>query len=206
MKVMLIHGLGQTAKAWEKTAARLDMQNDLIITDLVELSASEQRLNYNSLYKRFAEFTDEINEPLYLCGLSLGGILAMQYTISNPRKVKSLVLIGTQYKMPKAMLTFQNILFKFMPEKSFSDTGFDKSTFISLCASMKSLDFTDELTKIHCPTLIICGEKDKANKAAALELHKKILDSRLEIINDCTHEVNVCKPDELAKLMLDFIN
>ena len=35
-----------------------------------------------------------------LCGLSLGGVLALNYAIEHPEKIKGMVLIATQYKMP----------------------------------------------------------------------------------------------------------
>ncbi|MFR5555446.1 MAG: alpha/beta fold hydrolase [Coprococcus sp.] len=40
---------------------------------------------------------------MHLCGLSLGGILALQYALEHPQKVASVVLIGTQYTMPKRL-------------------------------------------------------------------------------------------------------
>lgn len=61
--------------------------------------------------------------PFNICGLSLGSIIALQYTIENLEKVKSLLLIGTQYKMPKILLNFQNLIFKFMPNNIFKELG-----------------------------------------------------------------------------------
>ncbi len=68
-----------------------------------------------------------------LCGLSLGGVLALQYTIEHPEKVNSLVLIAAQYKMPAKLLKPQNSFFRFMPKSSFQQTGFGKREFMELC-------------------------------------------------------------------------
>ncbi len=48
-----------------------------------------------------------------LCGISLGGILALNYVLDFPDKVKSLVLIGISHKVPKVMFSIQNIIFRF---------------------------------------------------------------------------------------------
>ena len=42
-----------------------------------------------------------------MCGLSLGGILALQYAIEHPEHIHALALIGTQYTMPKTLLRIQ---------------------------------------------------------------------------------------------------
>ena len=71
--------------------------------------------------------------------------------------------------MPKTLLSLQNLIFHFMPDKAFKETGLSKKAMISLTHSMKCLDFTRCLRNIKCPVLIICGSKDKANlKSASL--------------------------------------
>ena len=89
-------------------------------------------------------------------------VRAGQYVIEHAEKVASLVLIGTQYIMPKRLLKFQNMIFHLMPNRSFRKMGFGKKDFISLSKSMIDLDFQKDLEKINCRVLVLCGEKDKA--------------------------------------------
>ena len=56
----------------------------------------------SELYGAFAEYCDHVGRAVHLCGLSLGGILALNYALDFPEKVKTLVLIGTPHKIPKA--------------------------------------------------------------------------------------------------------
>lgn len=56
---------------------------------------------YGELYTAFSEECDKENDEIVLCGLSLGAVLALNYAIDHPDKVKALVLIAAQYKMPK---------------------------------------------------------------------------------------------------------
>ena len=69
---------------------------------------------------------------------------------------------------------------------------------------MIDLDFCDSLAMLTCPILIVCGEKDRANKKAAIQLQVRIPHAKLVIIADVGHEVNVDAPIELGKEIKDF--
>ena len=187
MKYILLHGLGQNSFSYNKTIEFMEMKDDIICLDLVKLLHCKE-VNYANLYLAFVGYCKQIDEPLNICGLSLGGILAMHYTIENPDKVNSLVLIATRYIMPKKLLNFQNILFKLMPNNMFKEIGFNKY----------------ELEKITCPTLIVCGDKDKTNKPASLQLKKRITNSNIEIIENAGHEVNIDNPQKLGIILNKF--
>ena len=62
------------------------------------------------------------------------------------------------------------MLFHLMPNSAFNKMGFKKADVINLCGTMAELDFSDSLHKVSCPVLIVCGEKDNANKKTAKEL------------------------------------
>lgn len=75
---------------------------------------------YKELYSSFSGECDKENKEIVLCGLSLGAVLALNYAIDHPDKVKALVLIAAQYKMPKKLLKVQNMLFHLMPNSAFN--------------------------------------------------------------------------------------
>lgn len=103
MKTILIHGLGQTAGAWNKTTELLP-QEDVLCP---ELSAFIGGGSYGELYSGFSGYLDELGQPLFLCGLSLGAVLALNYAIDRPGSVRGLALAAPQFRMPKALLRFQ---------------------------------------------------------------------------------------------------
>lgn len=203
MHNILIHGLGQNSTSWTKTIAYMERQDNIIYPDLFSL-INDSDVSYSKLYEGFSEYCNNISEPLSLCGLSLGAVLALNYTIDNPQKVKSLVLIAPQYKMPKALLKVQNIIFRFIPEASFKNMGLRKKDFIKLTNSMMNLNFNEGLNNISCPVLVLCGEKDIPNKKAAKYLAKNIRKSELKFIKNAKHEVNLDAPKELAETLNDF--
>lgn len=203
MKQIYLHGLGQTSVSWEKTILQLNSAETSVCLDLAEMLHGEEVV-YENLYKEFSSFCDEFDDKIDLCGLSLGGVLALNYAIEHPEKINSLVLIAAQYKMPKRLLQIQNILFKFMPKSVFQETGFKKKEFIQLCKSMIKLDFSSSVNKITCPSLIVLGEKDRANKKAAMRLTNILKNARLQIINASGHEVNIEAPEKLADVLRNF--
>ena len=159
---------------------------------------------YQSLYSVFVAHCNDFNDDVSLCGLSLGAVLALSYAIDAPEKVNQLILIVPQYKMPKGMLRFQNIIFRFMPKSMFNETGFAKSDYISLCRSMMSLDFSGSMNGISCPTLILHGEKDKSNSKAAAEIAGRKKNAKLQVIGCPGHKVNIDAPERLAEIIHAF--
>lgn len=200
MKYIYLHGLGQTPDSWNRVLGHLNAPTDSICPDLAKLVHGREA-NYPDLYAAFSALCDTIEDDLTLCGLSLGGVLALNYTIDHPEKVKSLVLIATPYKMPKQLLRLQNILFRFMPKSAFSQTGFQKTDFIRLCRSMAELDFSRSLRKVTCPVLVLCGEHDRANQKAARMLAGLLKNAAFQQIPNAGHEVNTDAPERLAEIL-----
>lgn len=197
MKYILLHGLGQNSSSWDKTIKVMEKKSDILCPDLPDL-LHDKEVSYSNLYQAFSEYCSNITEPLNICGLSLGGILALQYGIENPDKVNSMVLIGTQYVMPKRLLKFQNMIFRVMPNRTFKKIGFGKNDFMNLSKSMMNLDFHQNLHKISCPVLVVCGEKDNANKKASLQLKEHIPHAEILFIKNAGHEVNLDSPGKLG--------
>ena len=161
-KIILIHGSGHKAASWKETVSYLDCREDVLCPELSSLLMGKEA-SYPNLYASFADYCAQIRGPVHLCGLSLGGILAMNYAIDFPEQVKTLVLIGAPHKVPKVTFGLQTMVFRFLPKSVFETMAFDKKNTFALGSSMKNLDFSGRVQKIRCPTLILCGEKDRAN-------------------------------------------
>lgn len=203
MAYIFMHGLGQTPESWDQVISNMSLTEKALCPNLPAL-ITEQECNYENLYAAFCRYCETEYGKTNLCGLSLGGILALNYAIDHPEKIKSLVLIGTQYVMPKKLLAIQNAIFHLMPNKSFESMGFSKKNFIQLSKTMADLDFSLKLGNITCPTLVVCGEKDAANKKASEELAERIPGVSLSLIPGSGHEVNQQAPKWLAEALDDF--
>ena len=205
MKTILLHGLGQSPSSWDNTLKYIEHRSDIIVLDLFDLIKGKD-VNYENLFTAFSEYCLTLHEPLNLCGLSLGGILTLQFAIEYPEALCSMILIGARYNVPKTLFKIQNAIFKLMPNKSFAQMGIKKDDFINLSQSMIDIDLEKGLENIKCNTLVICGEKDKTNMRASLELKNRILNSKILIIRAAGHEVNLDSPEMLGCSINDFLN
>lgn len=203
MKYLYLHGLGQKPDSWNRTIKETKVSSSSISLSLAEMSEGKD-VTYKELYSAFSEVCDKEDEEIVLCGLSLGAVLALNYAIDHPDKTKALVLIAAQYKMPEKLLKFQNVLFRLMPNSMFKQIGFKKADVISLCGTMAKLDFTDSLHNVSCPVLIVCGEKDHANKKASKELTRYLSKSFFYELLKTGHEVNIEAPEEIAIVLQKF--
>ena len=203
MKYFYLHGLGQKPDSWNKAIKETKVSGSSISLSLAEMSEGKG-VTYKELYSAFSEVCDKEDEEIVLCGLSLGAVLALNYAIDHPYKIKALVLIAAQYKMPEKLLKFQNVLFRLMPNSMFKQTGFTKADVISLCDTMAELDFTESLHNVSCPVLIVCGEKDNANKKASQELARYLSKCSFYELLKTGHEVNIEAPEEMAIVLQKF--
>ena len=163
------------------------------------------QLSYENVFTVFVDYCNSFSDKLNLVGLSLGGILAINYAILHPEKVNSITLCGVPYEIPKKLFKLQNFIFKFMPKKSFQNMGVSKENFIQLTNSMAELNIKEKISKIKCNTLVICGENDKANIESAKLLNENIKNSELKIIRNAGHEINIDSPEEFAKIIKEFL-
>lgn len=203
MKKIFIHGSGHKATSWKKTIENIKNNNDVLCPELSSILDGKEA-TYNNLYSSFVKYCNNIDGKIDLCGLSLGGILALNYALDFPNKLNSLILIGTPHKVPKFMFSIQNVIFKFLPKSLFETMAFNKRDTFILGNSMKKIDFSNRVSKIKCSTLIICGEKDNANIKSAYYLSEHIKDSKLKIIKNTGHIVNEENPKELSMLINNF--
>ena len=203
MKKVLVHGSGHKAASWNETISYMKDSGEVLCPNLFSILNGKEP-TYDNLFASFAEYCNQIDGQIHLCGLSLGGILALQYALDFPDKVKTLILIGTPHKMPKVMLAVQNIVFRFLPKSVFDNMEFSKKDIFTLEKSMKDVDFRGKVKNIACPTLIVCGKNDSANMKSALYFSENIPGAKLEILENTGHIVNEENPRALAKLLDEF--
>ena len=203
MKKILVHGLGHTAESWNQTVSRMTCREEVLCPDLPALLGPKEAA-YRNLYASFASYCGRVDGPLALCGLSLGGTLALRYALDFPDRVRSLVLIGTPCQTPRLLLRLQSILFRLLPASFFQSTGFGKKELLTLGQSMAHLDFRHEVQNIQCRTLVLCGEKDRGNLKSAYYLRDHIQDAELKIIAHTGHVVNEENPAALADILNVF--
>lgn len=204
MRYIFVHGLGQNSLSWEETISHMGENTEFLRPDLFEL-LHDKEPTYNNLYLAFSEYVETISEQVVIIGLSLGAVLALNFTIDHPERVHSLILIAPQYKMPKFLLTVQYNIFRFIPDSSFRKLGSSKDIFILLTKSMVELDFSEDVKRIPCNTLVLCGHRDKVNKRTSERLAGRIPKAEFRKIEGAGHELNKDTPEKLASVLVEFL-
>ncbi len=195
MKTILLHGLGQTPQDWEGVVRQLSTSH---VACPPLFSPVESGVCYPQILEKLEAQYAHAHQLLCICGLSLGAMLALDFTMRHRETVAELVLISPQYKSPTPLIDLQNLLFRSMPARCFDGIGLPKEDVIALAHSMRSLDFTPQLHTITCPVTILCGANDLANVGAAKRLSKRLARATLHIVPGAGHELNRCAPEVIA--------
>jgi pimeloyl-ACP methyl ester carboxylesterase len=175
---------------------------------------------------RFLEALD-LN-GVHLLGNSLGGHVALVYTLKHPERIRSLILTGSsglfengmgdsyprrgdyEYIKSKTALTFYdpNVATKELVDEVYSITN-NRLKVIKIIALAKSAirnNLGDELNKIQVPTLLVWGNNDTITPPfVGQEFNKLIPNSELHFIDKCGHAPMMEVPDEFNKILQGFL-
>jgi len=176
-------------------------------------------------------------EKSILCGLSLGGYIALNAVLKHPDRFDGLILNDTQCiaDTPEIKENRCNAIISIKEKgveqyadeiikKLFAQETFTKNKNVvdavkemiistqkqSLCNTLHALaerkETCDQLPEINIPVLIMVGEEDKITPiAAAQQMHEKILNSKLEIIQQAGHLSNLENPTAFYTHLVNFL-
>ncbi|MFM8570884.1 MAG: alpha/beta fold hydrolase [Pirellula sp.] len=170
----------------------------------------------------------KVNQPMVLVGNSLGGLLAIDYTLKYPDRVCGLVLAGsaglqerslTDGAKPKATRDFvrsvisgifhdQSLVTDELVEEWFETMNDRNYTRFILRVSRATRDrnVQQELHKINKPTLIVWGRNDQITPPdVAVQFQSSIPGSRLVFLDNCGHVPNVEQPDLFNEQLAEFL-
>ena len=201
MKLIFLHGLGQSAESWKEVQELLaDYPSealDLFPTGITSYQEAKERI-----YQHLSEET----EPFVLIGLSLGAALTLELSSYDLPNLQGLVLSGCPLKLAGNILfKIQLMIFKLLPKSFFEKRGANKALMVGVSEELKTLDLTDISRTCPYPTLLICGSKDKPNLSSMKALHRLLTNSQFQIIPDGPHILNRAKPKEFVAITRSFL-
>lgn len=201
MKLIFLHGLGQSAESWK------EVQN--LLTDYpseaLELFPSGVA-TYQEAKERIYQYLSKETEPFVLVGLSLGAALALELSSYDLPNLQALVLSGCPLKLAGHILFYiQLLIFKLLPKRVFEKQGADKSLLVGVSEELKTLDLREIAKNCPYPTLLICGSQDKPNLSSMKAIQELMPNSQFQIIPDGPHVLNRAKPKEFAAITRSFL-
>ena len=201
MKLIFLHGLGQSAESWK------EVQN--LLTDYpseaLELFPSGVA-TYQEAKECIYQYLSKETEPFVLVGLSLGAALALELSSYDLPNLQALVLSGCPLKLAGHILFYiQLLIFKLLPKRVFEKQGADKSLLVGVSEELKTLDLREIAKNCPYPTLLICGSQDKPNLSSMKAIQELMPNSQFQIIPDGPHILNRAKPKEFAEMTRSFL-
>jgi pimeloyl-ACP methyl ester carboxylesterase len=173
--------------------------------------------------------------PAHVVGLSLGGCVAQLLAVRRPAAVRSLVLCNTFARlrpgglrgagrllrrvwlfgtapMPAVAAYVSQGLFP-KPEQAairaeaVARLGANrKRPYLAAMRAVAAFDARRELAHIHCPTLVLAGDRDTTVPRAAVEaLARGIGGAQFQLITDSGHATPYDQPDEFNRRVLEFL-
>lgn len=238
--IILIHGMFASSLCWINTIHELANSYKVYALDLPGWGKSDKpKVNYSIIYytKLLNEFMRclKIEQSIFI-GHSVGGQIALNMAVENPKKVKKLILVNSggilPSKLPKSLLLFKvpligyllscwimrksaiksmmlNVMFfnsQCVTEDVLSDAL--KSSKYAFSKLMSNLtDLRDRLSEIRIPTLIMWGEKDRSLPLDMKSLFNKLIsNSVLEVIQEAGHYPQIEKPEVFNSIIQRFLS
>ena len=201
MKLIFLHGLGQSAESWQEVQELLaDYLSEAL--DLFPAGFGTYKEAKERIYRRLTVET----EPFVLIGLSLGAALALELSSYEIPNLQALVLSGCPLKLAGNIPFYiQLLIFKLLPKRIFEKQGADKALMVGVSEELKILDLSEIARSCPYPSLLICGSQDKPNLSSMKSIHELMPDSQFQIIPDGPHVLNKAKPKEFAEITRSFL-
>ena len=230
--VVLVHHLAGSINSWKYVFPVLTEKYRVIEYDLrghgrTSVIQGPYRIEDHS--EDLKQLLEELNikDPIII-GHSIGTLIAIDFALHN--QVDKLVLIGAIYKAPnpepyekyvsiamslgmQALAEFRRNQGEFsskLLERGWSDLlqVYEENTPIGYKYAVEGLlsakDYSNDLEKIDAGSLIVYGEEDKLSSNLPV-FQNKIKNARAQIFRGCGHYLNFEDPEDLVKLIIDFV-
>ncbi len=238
--ILFIHGFPLNKSMWSNQVEALEKNYRVITYDVRGHGESEigpDKFSIDLFTDDLINLMDDLGiNYAILCGLSMGGYIALNAAQSHPDRFDALILCDTQCaadtneERDKRMDDIQFIKKNGVgdyAEKSLENLLLPKSlateevkivkrminemSVDSLNRTLHALaerkETCDNLTQINIPVLIMMGEEDQITPPSKGQfMQNKIKDSELKIVENAGHLSNLENSDQFNKYLTDFMD
>jgi pimeloyl-ACP methyl ester carboxylesterase len=218
--LVLIHGLAESTRLWDRNLPALARHNRVYLVDLPGfgmMRKSRQPFELAQASMWLADWMQAVGlETASLIGHSMGGYVSMALAATHPEKVKRLVLvdsIGVPFGLPlarlvplalKAVVRTTSLALWLCVSYDYLRAG--HTTVMNASQQILELDASAVVASVRAPALLIWGENDDLVPFhLGRQLHKQIPDARLRVIRGANHYCMYERPDEFNHALLTFL-
>jgi len=227
--LVLLHGLFGALSNWDTVIDRFKSRFRIIIPMLPIYDLPFRKVGLDALVDHLEGFVDlQKLDNINLMGNSLGGHVALIYTLRRQETIKKLILTGSsglfenamggsfpkrgsyEYVKERAEYTFYNP--KSISEDYIQDI-FETTKSIPKCLNIVAIaksaqrhNMANEIPNIKVPTLLIWGLNDTITPPmVAHDFNRLIPNSKLKFIDKCCHAPMMEQPEKFNDILNDFL-
>lgn len=227
--LLLLHGLFGALSNWDGVISHFSQHRRIIIPMLpiYEMNPREAGLEALVTFTEGFVASQKLSD-MTLIGNSLGGHIAILYTLTHPDQVKRLVLTGSSGLFENGMggsypkrgsyeYISERVAYTFydpkVATKELIDEVFETTSSIPKCMSIVGIaksaqrnNVAKDLHKIDAPTLLVWGLNDTITPPhVAHEFNRLISNSELHFIDKCCHAPMMEHPERFNELLDQFL-
>jgi len=233
--LVVIHGGGGDARTWWLNIAELAEKYTVYAPDLPGFGGS-QPLDGDYYIPELVDFVDRFAKSLglekfYLIGHSLGGGIALNYTLNFPQKIKKLVLVSSLclgreiafwvrlFSLPALIRSIGGLTLGVLKGVKWMLKQLNPAEFVMPLspASMtvggsitnfrqQTLVLEKRLSEVKMPTLLVWGAKDPIVPVMqAYRAAKAIPDCRVEVFKKRGHNVHRDEVKKFSSIITGFL-
>ena len=218
--LLFIHGGGLCTEAYRHEIDFLSKNFKVIAADNQAQGRTndiDREISYKNMAADQITLLDSLAiDNTIVFGHSDGGVVGLYMTINNPKRIKKLIVSGSNYKADGILDEYTELLKQATPEM-YQNDFFNKLSpdgpehWPIVMQKLKTMWLNEpriteqELKSIVNPTLIIVGDHDMIKINHTVELFKSISNSCLLVVPDATHSVLAEKSALVFPLIIDFI-
>ena len=227
--LVLLHGLFGALSNWDLVINKFKAKFRIIIPMLPIYELPFRKVGLDSLVDYLEGFIDlKKIDNINLMGNSLGGHVALIYTLKRQETVKKLVLTGSsglfenamggsfpkrgsyQYVKERAEYTFydpKSISEEYIQEIFETTKSIPKClNIVAIAKSAQRHNMANEIPNIKVPTLLIWGLNDTITPPmVAHDFQRLIPNSTLKFIDKCCHAPMMEQPEKFNEILGEFL-
>jgi pimeloyl-ACP methyl ester carboxylesterase len=227
--LLLLHGLFGALSNWEGVVNRFSKNFRVLIPMLPIYEMPLKEAGLEGLNKFVEDFVaSEKLSNMTIMGNSLGGHIALIYTLRNSDKVRKLILTGSsglfedgmggsypkrgnyEYIRERVAYTFYDPA---VASKALVDEVFEITNSIPKCLRIVAIaksaqrhNMAEDIPNIKVPTLLVWGLNDTITPpVVAHEFNRLIPNSTLKFVDKCCHAPMMEHPEKFNELVEDFV-
>jgi 3-oxoadipate enol-lactonase len=236
--LVFINSLGSDFRIWDDVVAGLGERYNIVLHDKAGHGLSSQRAGASTI-AAFAEDLEAVLEHLkldrvYVCGISVGGLIAQNLYHKRPDLVRGLILSNSGLKIGNTEMWGTRIAaIQAGGIASISDAILERwfapqfrngrpqelaiyknmlertpqAGYVACCEAIRGADFTAQAEAIKVPVLCIAGEHDGSTPPALVEsMAAHIPKARYELISGAAHLPCIEYPELYTTLVSNFVD